>query len=431
MIPSPSPAKAPPQPAQTQPEVPIPPMPEGLSGARRPRPRAQLRAPASPRRRAYLRATRIVMALAAVLAVVAAFTLLPYGYQLRAAQYQRPWTLIALLLAPVLLWRCTYGEDRRTVRLRVGTVAAMATGPRGWRVALRDLPGVLRAVGFALLVLALARPVDTTRPEIAEESGIDVMLALDLSGSMAAVMENVPDNLKPHVTVPEPGIPPRRVDIAKAVVRDFISRRKSDRIGVIVFGKSAFVLSPQTLDYQLLDQLVSKMDLRIIDESGTAIGDALGAAVARLRHSSAKSKAVILLTDGENNSGAIAPLYAAELAAKVGAKVYTIQIGDGSVARVYVGRTLLGQPRFDEQNFPINPELLRQLAEKTAGTMYVASDAKGLQDSFHDVLDKLEKSRFEAGIARFEELFPILLLPGVLLLAVEAFLRAFVLRRFP
>ncbi|HEY5961780.1 MAG TPA: VWA domain-containing protein [Polyangiaceae bacterium] len=387
--------------------------------------------PERPKRRAMLRVLRILFALALVLLIVAVATLVPYGWQLRAATYLRPWALLGLLLVPLLLWRCTFGEDRRTVRVRVGTISAMKLGPAGWKVALRDVPGVLRAVAFGLLVVALARPVDTTHPETTEESGIDVMLVLDLSGSMAAVMENVPDDLKPHVTIPEPGIPPRRVDVAKAVVRDFIGRRKSDRIGVIVFGKSAFVLSPQTLDYQLLDQLVSKMDLKIIDESGTAIGDALGAAVARLRHSSAKSKAVILLTDGENNSGAIAPLYAAELAAKVGAKVYTIQIGDGSIARVYVGRTLLGQPRFDEQNFPINPELLKELAQKTSGSMYVASDAKALQASFHDVLDKLEKSRFEAGIARFEELFPILLLPGVLLLAFEAFMRAFILRRFP
>jgi len=381
--------------------------------------------------RALWRLSRIVLTLFVVLLVVAAVTLIPYGAQLRNAQYMRPWALGGLVLVPILLWRCTYGEDRRTVRVRVGTISAMVMGPRGWRVAYRDVPGAIRSIAFGLLVLALARPVDTTRPETTEESGIDVMLVLDLSGSMSAVMENVPDDLKPHVTLPEPGIPPRRVDIAKAVVRDFISRRKSDRIGVIVFGKSAFVLSPQTLDYQLLDQLVARMELKIIDESGTAIGDALGAAVARLRHSSAKSKTVILLTDGENNSGAIAPIYAAELAAKVGAKVYPIQIGDGSEALVYAGRDLLGQPHFDKQNFPINPELLKELAKKTGGTMYVASDAKALQASFHDVLDKLEKSRFEAGIARFEELFPILLLPGVLLLAIEALLRAFFLRRFP
>ncbi len=381
--------------------------------------------------RGLFRSLRILATFALVLLIVGTATLIPYGEQLKSAQYMRPWALLGLILSPILLWRCTYGEDRRTVRVRVGTVSAMASGPRGWRVGFRDVPGVLRSIAFALMVLALARPVDTTRPETTEESGIDVMLVLDLSGSMAAIMENVPDNLKPHLTVPEPGIPPRRVDIAKAVVRDFISRRKSDRIGVIVFGKSAFVLSPQTLDYQLLDQLVAKMELKIIDESGTAIGDALGAAVARLRHSSAKSKAVILLTDGENNSGAIAPLYAADLAAKVGAKVYTIQIGDSPEALVYAGRSFLGQPQFDKQNFPINPELLKELAKKTSGTMYVASDAKALQASFHDVLDKLEKSRFEAGIARFDELFPVLLLPGVLLLAFEAFLRAFLLRRFP
>lgn len=421
MIPSPQQ----PLPRESGPVLPIPSDPPGFGPT--PLPTQLLPAP----HRAMWRLLRILLTLLAVLLVVAAATLIPYGAQLRTAQYMRPWALVGLVLVPILLWRCTYGEDRRTVRVRVGTISAMTRGPRGWRVAFRDAPGVLRSIAFGLMVLALARPVDTTRPETTEESGIDVMLVLDLSGSMAAVMENVPDSLKPHLTVPEPGIPPRRVDIAKAVVRDFISRRKSDRIGVIVFGKSAFVLSPQTLDYQLLDQLVAKMELKIIDESGTAIGDALGAAVARLRHSSAKTKTVILLTDGENNSGTIAPLYAAELAAKVGAKVYTIQIGDGSEALVYAGRDLLGQPHFDRQNFPINPELLKDLAKKTSGTMYVASDAKALQASFHDVLDKLEKSRFEAGIARFEELFPILLLPGVLLLAIEALLRAFLLRRFP
>jgi Ca-activated chloride channel homolog len=409
------------------------PAPEMRSGLEPPQegPALSLRQQLPSQYRGLWRLSRILLTLLVVLLVVAAVTLVPYGAQLRTAHYMRPWALLGLVLVPILLWRCSYGEDRRTVRVRVGTISAMTSGPRGWRVAFRDVPGALRSVAFGLLVLALARPVDTTRPETTEESGIDVMLVLDLSGSMVAVMENVPDNLKPHLSVPEPGIPPRRVDVAKAVVRDFISRRKSDRIGVIVFGKSAFVLSPQTLDYQLLDQLVGKMELKIIDESGTAIGDALGAAVARLRHSSAKSKAIILLTDGENNSGAIAPLYAAELAAKVGAKVYTIQIGDGSEALVYAGRNLLGQPHFDKQNFPINPELLKELAKKTSGTMYVASDAKALQASFHDVLDKLEKSRFEAGIARFEELFPILLLPGVLLLAIEALLRAFLLRRFP
>lgn len=395
------------------------------------RPPAAPPKPPSGASRTWARIGRMALALLLVLLVVGLSTALPYGGQLKLAQFQRPWALLLLLLVPFLLVRTTFGEDRRTVRLRVGTLQAMATGPRGLRVAFRDVPGVLRSVAFGLLVIAIARPIDTSRPETTEESGIDVMMVLDLSGSMEAVMENIPPDLAPLLTLPGPGIPPRRIDVAKAVIRDFISRRKSDRLGVIVFGKSAFVLSPPTLDYQLLDQLVSKMELKVIDEDGTAIGDALGAAVARMRHSSAKSKAVILLTDGDNNSGRIAPTHAAELANKVGAKVYSIQIGDGSLARVYAGRTMFGQPRFESRPFPVNPELLKTLASTTGGTMYVASDAKSLQASFHDVLDKLEKSRFEAGIARFEELFPLFLLPGVLLLALEAFLRAFVLRRFP
>ncbi|MGC4067873.1 MAG: VWA domain-containing protein [Polyangiaceae bacterium] len=375
------------------PSMPAASLPPSLSESNRPPATAAYRSgaelpPDSPVRRAWLRVGRVVLFLVATLVAVALVTVVPYGEQLFLAQYQRPWALVLLIFVPVLLFRTTFGEDRHTARVRVGSLRALSSGPRGIRVSFRDLPGVLRSVAFALLVVAMARPVDTTRPETTEESGIDLMLVLDLSGSMEAVMENIPADLARFIPPTNPGVPPRRIDVAKAVIRDFISRRKSDRIGVIVFGKSAYVLSPPTLDYQLLDQLVAKMELKVIDENGTAIGDALGAAVARLRHSSAKSKAVILLTDGDNNAGKIAPTHAAELATKVGAKTYPIQIGDGSLARVYAGRTMLGQPRFESRPFPVNPELLKSLASQTGGSMYVASDAKTLQASFHDVLDE-------------------------------------------
>jgi len=353
------------------------------------------------------------------------------GQELLHARWTYPWALVLLLFVPLLFWRGTWGQDRRVARLRLGTVAAFLHGPTGARVWLRDLPGVLRALSFTLLVLALARPVDTLRPESTDEQGIDLMVLLDLSGSMQAVMENLPPDLAPLVTTAGPDIPPARVDAAKAVIRDFISRRKTDRIGVIVFGRNAYVLSPPTLDYQLLDLLVSKMNLKVIDGNGTAIGDAIGAAVARLRKSSAKSKGIILLTDGDNNSGKISPQYAVELAIKHGVKVFTIQIGDGRKARVYNGRSLLGQPTFVTTEFPVNPKLLKSLAAQSGGAAYVATDGQALRASFHDVLDKLEKSRLEASVARFEELFPVLIVPGVILLFLEALLRAFVLRRFP
>lgn len=374
--------------------------------------------------------------------VVAAFTLLlgalalaypalARGSELFVANYERRWFLLGLLPIPFVFWRGIWGEDRRIPRLRLGTLAPLAVGPSGVRVWLRDVPGVLRALALALFVLALARPVDTLRPQTTEEEGIDIMVALDMSGSMQAALANVPEDLARYIAPKPRGVRPTRLDGAKAVVRDFISRRKSDRIGVVVFGSSAFVLSPPTLDYHLLDTLVGRMELNLIDPGGTAIGDALGVAVARLRKSTAKSKAVILLTDGDNKGGKLAPEYGAHLANVVGAKLYTVQLGQGGAAEVQEGFDLFGQPRYVTTDFPVNPALLKLLADKTGGAAYVASDAKALQASFHDVLNKLEKTKLEGTSATYEDLFGFFLFPGVLLLACEALLRALVLRRFP
>jgi Ca-activated chloride channel family protein len=224
---------------------------------------------------------------------------------------------------------------------------------------------------------------------------------------------------------------PTRLDAAKAVIRDFIARRKSDRIGIVVFGESAYVLSPPTLDYHLLDALVARMELNLIDPGGTAIGDGVGVAVARLRRSAAKSKAIILLTDGDSIGGRISPEYSAHLANTIGAKLYTVQIGQGETAEVQDGFNLFGQPRYVKTRFPVNPKLLRELAAKTGGATYVATDAKSLQASFHDVLNRLEKTKLEASASHYEELYGFFLLPGVLLLALDALLRSLVQRRFP
>ncbi len=361
----------------------------------------------------------------------ATYPTLAKGPELGGAEWQHPWFLLGLALVPVLLWRGTYGEDARRPRLLLGTVAGFARGPVGIRVWLRDLPGVLRAAGFALLVLALGRPLNAVVPQSSEEEGIDLVLVLDLSGSMQAVIENFPEDLARLAPDRERGVRPTRLDAAKATIRDFVSRRKTDRIGVVVFGKAAYVLSPPTLDYHLLDTLVSRLGLDLIDASRTAIGDALGVAIARLRRSTSASKAVILLTDGDNNAGEIAPEYAAHLATTVGARIFTVQIGAGDKAEVQEGFDLFGQPRYSTRIFPVNSELLEKIATETGGESYVATDAKGLQASLHDVLDKLEKTKFEAHVATFEDLYRYLLLPGVLLLAFDAVARALILRRFP
>ncbi|HVY31141.1 MAG TPA: VWA domain-containing protein [Polyangiaceae bacterium] len=366
------------------------------------------------------------------LALGLAYPALARGQELLYADFQNRWCLLGLLLVPALFYRSTLGEDRRLPRVRLGTLLPLRVGPSGPRVWLRDLPGVLRSVALIFGVLALARPVNTLRPDVQDEEGIDIILVLDLSGSMRAALDNLPPDLETYVPRRPPGIRPTRLDAARAVIRDFIAQRKTDRIGVVVFGADAYVLSPPTLDYHLLDGLVARMDLDLIDGNGTAIGDALGVAAARLRRSTARSKAVVLLTDGDNKGGKLAPDYAAHLINTVGGRLYTVQIGQGEMAQVLdPQRDLFGQPRYVTMPFPVNPKLLKDLAEKTGGSMYVASDATALRAGFHDVLNKLEKTKFESSVATYEELFRFLLLPAVLLLALDAVLRALLLRRFP
>jgi Ca-activated chloride channel family protein len=387
-------------------------------------------APSSLRR--VLRGLLLVAFTLLALGLAVAYPALARGSELLYADFQNRWLLLLLLVVPVLFYRSTLGEDRRLPRARLGTLLPLRVGPSGLRVWLRDLPGVLRSVALVCGILALARPVNTLRPDIQNEEGIDIVLVLDLSGSMQAAMDNLPPDLEGFVPKRPPGIRPTRLDAARAVIRDFIAQRKTDRIGVVVFGADAYVLSPPTLDYHLLDGLVARMELDLIDGNGTAIGDALGVAAARLRRSTARSKAVVLLTDGDNKGGKLAPEYAAHLVNTVGARLYTVQIGQGAEAQVLDRRRdLFGQPRYVSMPFPVNPALLKSLAEKTGGSMYVATDATALRAGFHDVLNKLEKTKFESSVATYEELFRFLLLPAVLLLALDALLRAVLLRRFP
>jgi Ca-activated chloride channel family protein len=160
--------------------------------------------------------------LASAVLLGAAYPLLLKGPELAGAEWQYPWYLLGLLLVPWLFWRGTYGEDARRPRLLLGTVAGFARGPVGLRVWLRDLPGVLRVVGFGLLVLALARPLNAVVPTSGEEEGIDLVLVLDLSGSMRAVIENFPEDLARLAPDREPGLRATRLDAAKATIRDFV-----------------------------------------------------------------------------------------------------------------------------------------------------------------------------------------------------------------
>ena len=194
---------------------------------------------------------------------------------------------------------------------------------------------------------------------------------------------------------------------------------------------SAYTVVPPTLDYTVLSQMVESLSLELIDGSGTAIGDGLGTALNRLRRSDARSKVVVLLTDGANNAGHVDPREAAQLASALHCKVYTVLMGQAADAQVQQGVDFFGRPVFDRGSFPINPALLESMAQRTGGEAFRATDRQGLERSFHAILDRLERSVIEDTGRVYGELFPAFVAPALLLLLVELLVATLVLRRFP
>jgi Ca-activated chloride channel homolog len=377
----------------------------------------------------FLNAVFVTLGVLGALVLAAIYPVLARTDAWWSAKWAAPWWLVGIVLVPFVVYRATFGADLRVPRLTLPTVAPLVTGPRGLRTHFRYFPGILRGAALVMGLLALARPQNVLRGEDAEERGIDMVVVLDLSGSMRALMDAPEKTGKPQAGDKIRRL--TRLDTAKEVILDFIARRKTDRIGVVVFGRAAYILSPPTLDKTLLAALVGKMELDLIDGNGTAIGDAVGTAVARLRRSTARSKAIILLTDGDSNAGSIAPEYSAHLAQTQGVRVYTVQIGNGDEVDVLDSMDIFGQPRYVRAHFPVNPELLKKIAADTGGDSFVATDKRGLEQSMHSILDKLEKTRFEAQAATMEDLFPLLLIPAVVLIALEALVRLLLVRRFP
>lgn len=335
--------------------------------------------------------------------------------ELPALRWERPAFLAAIALVPLLAHRATRGEDARVPRLLVGSVRGARGAPVGIRARLRDVPGAVRTAALVLAILALARPQSVGVAESDERSGIDVMVVLDLSSSMRAV-----------------DLRPTRLGAAKTVVQEFVERRPDDRIGAVVFAGDAFPLSPLTFDHARVAQLVGKMEIGAISRDGTAIGEGLGAALSKLETSTAKSKVIVLLTDGDSNAGQMSPSYATELAQQLGVRIYTVQMGNGDEVDVEVDRDpITGRPTYARARFPVNPDLLRKIAKDTGGESYIANQTEELRSSMHAILDKLKKTKFEAATGDAVERYPFFLFPAAALVVIEAFLRAFVLRRFP
>lgn len=352
----------------------------------------------------------IPYALIAAVFVPATAAYLWFLRSVESFRFAHPFALVLIPLAVALvLWAGIRQAPGRRAALMHSRASELGTRKRGVVARLRELPMVLRLLSVVLLGVALARPQTARRDDGIELEGIDIVVTLDLSGSME-----------------ETDLVPNRLEAAKVVIQDFVRRRPSDRIGLVIFGREAYTYIPPTLDHGTYLRMLSELHLGLIDGKGTAIGNGLGVALARLRRSEAHSKVIILLTDGDSNSGNISPLQSAEYAQKLNVKVYTILAGDNDSSDVPAGG---GGGR--RQRYPVNPKLLEQIATMTGGTPYLATDTHALAQRFQNILEDLEKSRIRDRAILYAELYPQVLWPAFLLLLLEILLRLSRLRRLP
>lgn len=301
-------------------------------------------------------------------------------------------------------------------RFKLGSVKIVEGAVKTWRARFEFLMPLLRAIGLCCLIVALARPQIGNKHTEVDSEGVDIVLTLDTSGSMQAL------DLKLN------GQEVDRLAVVKSVVADFIKGRQFDRIGMVVFGTEAYTQCPLTLDYDILLNYLDMIEIGIAGEE-TAIGNALATAVKRLQASEAKSKVIILLTDGANTAGAVSPNKAAEIAKENGIKVYTIAVGTKGSApfpvKSFFGTRKVMMP------LDIDVETLSQIAKMTNGEFFQANDTEALKKIYQRI-DELEKTEVKVKeFNEYEENFLEWLVPGFVLILVSWFLQNTVFLRVP
>lgn len=325
--------------------------------------------------------------------------------------FVHPYFLSLLLLVPLLVFWYMRQLTKRYASMRMPGMDNFSASSLRGRLQV-TLP-VLRALAFIALVIALARPQKSLRQEDIKAEGIDIMMAIDLSSSMLAQ-----------------DFDPNRLEASKRVGRDFIAKRAYDRVGLVVFAGEAFTQCPLTTDHDVIQQFLASLECGIL-EDGTAIGMGLATAVNRIKDSPVKSKIVILLTDGVNNTGYVAPLQAAQVAQEFGIKVYTIGVGSTGQTMAPSARRRDGRYVFNMVRVEIDEALLTQIAQMTGGKYYRATDEASLVN-IYDTIDQLEKTEIEVTvIKRYSEEFYWFVIMGLIFLALEVFLRYTVLRTIP
>lgn len=322
-----------------------------------------------------------------------------------------PWFLYLLLLLPAIFYWYWKNNERIAPDAVFPSLKLFEDVPISIKEKLIHIPAILRILALAFLIVAFARPQSFSSGENIYTEGIDIVMVLDISGSMLA------EDFKPN-----------RLEAAKKVIDDFIRGRSSDKIGLVIFSAESFTQCPLTIDYSVLRNLLSEIYSGMI-EDGTAIGNAIANAVNRLKDSKAKSKVMILLTDGVNNAGEIDPITAAQIAQKFGIRIYTVGVGTIGEAP-YPFQTPFGK-RYQMVPVEIDENLLKQISNITGGKYFRATNNRKLVE-IYDEIDKLEKTRVEVTSYRHaKELYFGWALGGLILLLTEFGLSKFYLRKLP
>lgn len=321
--------------------------------------------------------------------------------------FAHPWFFALLLLIPFLIWWQQKARNKQAT-FRLSTITALQTVRPTWRVRLRPLLIVLRVITLVALIVALARPQSSNTTENIDSEGIDIVLAIDVSGSMLA------EDLQPN-----------RIEAAKKMALAFVDRRPTDRIGLVIFSGESFTQCPITIDHDVLKEQLSEIKSGLLVD-GTAIGEGLATSVDRIRKSKGKSKIVILLTDGVNNMGKIGPELALEVAKAYKVRVYTIGAGTKGMAPYPVPTPFGIQKQMQEVQ--IDEALLQKIAKETGGKYYRATDNSSLSAIYGDI-DKLEKTKIEiSSYKHYAELFFPFALLAIICLGLEMLLRYTVFR---
>ncbi|HET6463305.1 MAG TPA: VWA domain-containing protein [Candidatus Krumholzibacteria bacterium] len=326
-------------------------------------------------------------------------------------RFAYPYVLALLALVPLAAWYVLRHRGERSVAYSsLDLLLGAGLEAPAWK---RYLALALRLVVLTLVIVALARPQTGRSKHTTYSEGIDIMLVLDTSGSMQA----------------QDFEPKNRLNVAKEVVKDFIAKRPEDRIGLVVFSADAMTQCPLTLDHALLSRLVDQVDFGMLDD-GTAIGVALATACNRLRTSKAKSKVVVLLTDGQNNAGMVDPITAARVAASLGLKVYTVGVGTRGRAPIPVDDPVFGR-RLISVEVDIDDNMLTKIAQIAHGKYFRATDTEELM-AIYDQIDKLEKTKVSSEtFVEYTERFVWFIVPAVGLFLLELGLAETVLRETP